>query len=77
MAWTLQQQLIKLSEESGELIQAIGKYILTKKGINNLAYEIGDVELMCEQIRKALKLNKKVAYWKQIKIKRLEKRLKK
>jgi NTP pyrophosphatase (non-canonical NTP hydrolase) len=77
-SWTWQCQAIKLNEELGELLQAMNKYLLKQSGSTaNLAEEIADVEIMCHQIRSSLKLNKKVSRWKLMKLKRLERRLKK
>ncbi len=49
-------QLYKLTEESGELIQATMKYILnpTEETSKSLAEEIADIEIMITQIKMAV-----------------------
>ena len=75
-SWGWQAQAIKLLEEMGELQQATAKHLLKQGGVSNLAEEMADVVIMVEQLRFALKLQKKCARWREMKLKRLEKRLK-
>ena len=51
------KQLNQLQEELAELIVAINKYRRNAKNILNLVEEIGDVEIMIQQIKYLLKLN--------------------
>lgn len=75
-------QLIVAIEENMELSQAITKYIRKddklhkeKKLINHIAEEIGDVEIMCAQLKISFNIEKEVDGYKHIKLNRLRKRL--
>ena len=74
--WGLAFQALKTSEEVGELLQALSKVCLGKWNKERLAEEIADVSIMLEQLKVAYDLNKRVVELKEIKLKRLEERLK-
>ena len=75
--WGVRLQSIVTMEECAELIQAVTKYIRfpgpsTKK---DLAEELADVQIMIEQLAKALDIENEVAAMRIEKLKRLEQRL--
>jgi len=59
-------------EECAELIQALSKYVRNKGNLDNVAEEIADVEIMCEQLRIIFENDKRVEEWKDYKLNRLE-----
>ena len=74
--WGIGNQCIKLSEECGELVQAICKFSLKKGRKSSVASEIADVQILCEQITYALNLKEDVLKYRNLKLKKVEKRLK-
>lgn len=66
----LKTQLTKLSEECGELIQALSKFSLnnTSENLDNLCEEMADVEIILFQIEYLLKIGYKIKLWKDFKI---------
>lgn len=76
--WGIESQLDMLQEEAAELIMSVNKYRRGKPWAkSNIAEEIADVEIMCAQIVHGLKLTKALARYKLLKLKRLERRLRK
>ena len=75
--WGLPLQLGMLVEECAEVIQAVNKF--QRKGnqesIDNLAEEIADVEIMLEQIKRALRLDQQSMDHKTKKLNRLKEML--
>ena len=73
----LQIQLGILMEKCAELIKYSNKYIRNKTQGNkiNIAEEIAEVEIMIQQVKIALKIEKKVLETKEYKFKKLEKKL--
>ncbi len=73
--WGVDAQLNVAIEELSELIKEICK---DKRGFGvpkQIAEEVADVEIMCEQLRFIYGLDDAVDEWKDYKLKRLEKRL--
>ena len=71
--WGVDAQLTVAIEELSELLKEICKY---KRGeLSGIAEEVADVEIMCEQLRFIFDCDEDVEYWKNYKLKRLEKRL--
>lgn len=69
-------QLVKIMEEAGELIQACSRRILGQEDKeHNLEEEIADMEIMLGQA-KIIADKEVVDRWKEIKLQKLEKRLK-
>lgn len=69
-------QLNVVIEELSELIKEVCKI---KRGIGNmtnLAEEVADVEIMCEQLRYLYNIDSEVDSWKESKLTRLADRLK-
>ena len=69
-------QLVKIMEESGELIQACSRKILGREDADhNLEEEIADMEIMLGQAR-IIADSEEVDRWKKIKLERLAQTLK-
>ena len=49
--WGLKAQLMKFSEELGELLVAMHHWYDNKASVKELAEEIADVEIVCAQLR--------------------------
>ena len=49
--WGIDAQSLKLVEECSELINAICKHRLNRISFEDVAEEIADVEIMCEQLK--------------------------
>jgi NTP pyrophosphatase (non-canonical NTP hydrolase) len=76
--WGLDAQLDMLQEECAELIMAVNKHRRSKgRKKTCIAEEIVDVQIMIEQVRYGLMLQTKINRWREIKLKRLARRLKK
>ncbi len=70
--WGLEPQLDMVVEECAELIQAISKVKRGKKNsLDNLLEEIGDVEIMLQQMRYYFD-EEKIDAWKEKKISKLK-----
>lgn len=70
--WGLAKQLVKTVEECGELIQECCKHNLNQGDHWQLVTEIADVEIMLEQVKKALKIKSDVEYMKEKKLQYLK-----
>lgn len=68
-------QLTKAIEELSELIKEICKDKSGEGKSDQIAEEVADVEIMCEQLRFIYDFDKAVDKWKEYKLKRLAKRL--
>jgi len=78
LKWGMDSQLNILQEECGELIVAISKLRRSKyRRKSYVAEEIADVRIMINQIVLGLEIEKQVEKFTLLKLKRLEKRLKK
>ncbi len=73
--WGKDAQVAKLSEEVGELLQAVNKHNTKGRWRQRLIDEVGDVEIMLAQIKYIFKINKEVQKRKIEKMKRLKARL--
>lgn len=77
LKWGLDLQLDMAQEEAAELIMAINKLRRSKyRRKSYVAEEIADVSILIEQIKLGLEIEKQVDKWKILKLKRLERRLK-
>lgn len=75
--WGLDLQLNMCQEEAAELIMAINKLRRSKyRRKSAVAEEIADTYILIEQVILGLEIDKSVKKWKEIKLKRLERRLK-
>lgn len=74
--WGTKAQLTVAIEELAELIKEISKVKRGMGDMNNLAEEIADVEIMCEQLRYIFDIDSVVDAWKESKLTRLANRLK-
>jgi phosphoribosyl-ATP pyrophosphohydrolase len=72
--WGVKAQIHKFSEELGELLVAMHHWYDGKARAEELATEIADVEIVCEQLRTLVGSNK-VEHFKTVKLKRLRKRV--
>ncbi len=73
-----ENQLRKLQEECGELIQAVNKHLeqpVSTVHLSNLCEEICDVELLLDQVKEGMALHGMVVDHSLIKCKRLRKRM--
>ena len=73
--WGLASQILMLAEESSELAVACLHYLRNKKrekGFLELVEEIADVELMIEEIKFYLKIDRMVQNYRDGKLNRLE-----
>lgn len=68
-------QVTKAIEELSELIKELCKDQIDCGDLDNIAEEVADVEIMCEQLRYIYDLDKSVDFWKKYKLERLEKRV--
>lgn len=76
--WGLDAQLDMLQEECAELIMARSKYRRGRLGAKaNIAEEMADVIIMINQCIMALKIGPRVKQYTIMKLKRLERRLRK
>lgn len=71
----IKAQLVKAMEECSELQHALAKVYFGKT--SNVAEEIVDVEIMIGQIKTALHFPKTLQRMREVKLKRLERRLRK
>lgn len=74
-AFGVDAQLTVAIEELSELTKEICK---AKRGIEhiaNIAEELADVEIMCEQLRLIFGIDTQVEAWKEVKLKRLANQL--
>jgi len=69
-------QLTVAMEELSELAKEICKYLRDIGDTSNIAEEVADVEIICDELRFIFKFDDEVNHWKKYKLKRLEKRLK-
>lgn len=75
--WGLDSQLDMCQEEAAELIMAINKLRRSKyRRKSSVAEEIADTYILIEQVILGLEIDKSVKKWKELKLKRLERRLK-
>lgn len=74
--WGKKAQLTVAIEELSELTKEICKVKRGMGDMNNLAEEIADVEIMCEQLRYIFDIDSVVDAWKESKLIRLGNRLK-
>lgn len=74
--WGSKAQLTVAIEELSELIKEICKIKRGMGDMTNLAEEVADVEIMCEQLRYIFDIDSTVDTWKESKLTRLEARLK-
>ena len=74
--WGAKAQLTVAIEELSELIKEICKINRGMGTIHNLAEEVADVEIMCEQLRYIFEIDSVVDEWKESKLTRLANRLK-
>ncbi|MBV1816895.1 hypothetical protein ACIR03_02530 [Clostridium cochlearium] len=72
----LYAQIDMVFEEMSELQKELCKFKRGKSNISNIAEEIADVKIMLEQMELAFDIKDKVELQKDLKIKRLEKRIK-
>lgn len=78
LKWGLDPQLDMAQEECAELIMAINKLRRSKyRRKSYVAEEIADVRIMINQIILGLEIEKQVKNFTDLKLKRLERRLKK
>ncbi len=73
--WGYKFQFLILIEEMSELTKEIIKYQRKGNNVPDIIEEIGDVEIMIEQVKQYFDINHTVEEWKNIKIKRLKKLL--
>ena len=73
--WGLEKQLIVAIEEMTELQKELTKILRGIGDIDHLVEEVADAEIMIEQIRYFYGLGLSVETVKELKLKRLEKRL--
>ena len=74
--WGSKAQLTVAIEELSELIKEICKVKRGIGNVDNLAEEVADVEIMCEQLRYIFEIDSVVDSWKEAKLTRLADRLK-
>lgn len=74
-AFGVDAQLTVAIEELSELAKEICKAKRGIEHIENIAEEVADVEIMCEQLRLIFGIDTQVEAWKEKKLKRLENRL--
>ena len=72
--WGIKEQIYKFSEEIGELLVAMHHWYDDKARAEELASEIADIEIVCNQLR-VLVGSHKVDHFKQFKLERLRKRV--
>ncbi|CAM2952075.1 hypothetical protein HAHI6034_05625 [Hathewaya histolytica] len=72
----LNAQIDMVFEEMSELQKELCKFKRGKKTVDNIAEEIADVTIMLEQMQLAFDIKDKVQFQKDLKVKRLENRLK-
>ncbi|BDR73367.1 hypothetical protein K144316041_23780 [Clostridium tetani] len=72
----LYAQIDMVFEEMSELQKELCKFKRGKSNISNIAEEIADVKIMLEQMELAFDIKDKVKFEKNLKIKRLEERIK-
>lgn len=75
--WGVDAQLTKAIEELSELIKEICKDKLDIGITENIAEEVADVEIMCEQLRFIYGFDDAVDTWKEYKLNRLRERVNK
>jgi len=68
-------QIDMVFEEMSELQKELCKFKRGKSNISNIAEEMADVKIMLEQMELAFNIKDKVEFEKDLKIKRLEKRI--
>ena len=68
-------QLTVAVEELSELTKEVCKMIRNIGNTNDLAEEVADVEIMCEQLRHIFSIDADVDDWKKYKLNRLANRL--
>ena len=73
--WGKEAQMRQTMEEAAELIVALNKIIRNTGRIEDLAEEIADVQLMCEEMIELFNIQKEVKSWKKNKVERLQDRL--
>lgn len=74
--WGVNGQLTVAVEELSELTKEICKTLRNIGNTNDLAEEVADVEIMCEQLRYIFSIDEDVNDWKTYKLNRLANRLK-
>lgn len=74
--WGVNGQLTVAVEELSELTKEICKTLRNIWNTNDLAEEVADVEIMCEQLRYIFSIDEDVNDWKTYKLNRLANRLK-
>lgn len=74
--FSVYDQLTVATEELSELIKEICKYKRDIGDVSNIAEEVADVEIICEQLRYFFEFDDEVNHWKKYKLKRLARRLK-
>lgn len=72
----LYAQIDMVFEEMSELQKELCKFKRGKNTVDNMAEEIADVKIMLEQMELAFDIKDKVEFQKDLKIKRLEERIK-
>ncbi|MCD8025068.1 MAG: hypothetical protein LUE64_05990 [Candidatus Gastranaerophilales bacterium] len=65
-------QFVVAMEECAELIKELSKAVRGEMRIDGLCEEIGDVEIIIEQIKQNLSLSSNIETWQEIKIKELK-----
>ena len=68
-------QIVKAVEELSELVTALARYSLGEGDLDNIAEEIADVEVMCEQLTMIFKNLRQVLKIKEQKTERLRRML--
>lgn len=68
-------QLTVAVEELSELTKEVCKMLRNIGNLNDLAEEVADVEIMCEQLRHIYSIDEDVDDWKKYKLNRLANRL--
>jgi NTP pyrophosphatase (non-canonical NTP hydrolase) len=74
--WGVDAQLTVVIEELSELAKEVCKIKRGMGTLVNIAEEVADVEIMCEQLRYIYDIDSVVDEWKQSKLTRLANRLK-
>ena len=73
--WGKEAQMRQTMEESAELIVALNKVIRNTGRVEDVAEEIADVQLMCEEMIELFNIQKEVEGYRQFKIERIQDRL--
>ena len=73
--WGRWHQMVKCIEEMSELTQELCKRLDGAANNARLAEELADALIMLEQVQQFFSLREEVGYWKGIKLKRLEERI--